>query len=113
MFCPRCGANQSEELNFCKSCGANLSAVLQAAESREAAEPFDWSRTWVTEMFLTNAERKRRNEKLERERGITPEMKRVSEIKAGVIVSSIGVALAAVLFVLMRGIVLSGNVEPG
>ena len=113
MFCPRCGTTQSEELKFCKSCGANLSAVRQAVEGREAAEPFDWSRTWVTEMFLSHGERKRRNEQLQRERGITPEKKRVTEIKAGVIVSSAGVALTAVLLVLMQGIVLSGKVAPG
>lgn len=113
MFCPRCGTNQSEELKFCKSCGANLFAVRQAVEGREGMEPFDWSRTWVTEMFLSAGERKRRNEKLERERGITPDTKRVSEIKAGVIVSSVGVAVTAVLFVLMQGIVLSGNVSAG
>ena len=113
MFCPRCGTSQSEELKFCKSCGANLSAVRQAVEGREAMEPFDWSRTWVTEMFLSAGERKRRNEQLERERGITPEKKRITEIKAGVIVSSVGVALTAVLLVLMQGIVLSGSVAPG
>jgi hypothetical protein len=113
MFCPRCGTNQSEELNFCKSCGSNLFAVRQAAETREVAEKFDWNRTWVTEMFLSTAERKRRNEQLERERGITPEMKRITEIKAGVITSSAGLAVAIVLFVLMQGIVLSGKVPPG
>ena len=113
MFCPRCGTSQSEELKFCKSCGANLSAVRQVVEGHEATEPFDWSRTWVTEMFLSAGERKRRNDQLERERGITPEKKRITEIKAGVIVSSVGVALTAVLLVLMQGIVLSGNVAPG
>jgi uncharacterized membrane protein YvbJ len=51
MFCPRCGAGQSEELKFCKACGANLSLVRQAVEGRETAEKFDWSNTWVAEMF--------------------------------------------------------------
>jgi hypothetical protein len=113
MFCPRCATNQSEELKFCKSCGANLSAVRQVLEGRETAEKFDWNRTWVTEMFLSTAERKRRNEQLERERGLTPEVNRVHEIKAGVIISSAGIAVSIVLFVLMQGIVLSGKVPPG
>jgi hypothetical protein len=113
MFCPRCGTNQNEEMNFCKSCGANLSAVRQAVDTREMGEKFDWNRTWVTEMFLSADEKKKRKEQLERERGITPEMKRITEIKAGVIVSSVGIAVTAVLFVLMQGIVLSGNVQPG
>lgn len=113
MFCPRCGTNQSEELKFCKSCGANLSAVRQAVESRESGEKFDWSNTWVAEMFLSAAEHKRRKEQLDRERGITPEVKRVTEIKAGVITSSVGIAVTIVLLVLMQGIVLSGKVPPG
>jgi hypothetical protein len=113
MFCPRCGTNQSEDLKFCKSCGANLSAVRQAVETRDVVEKFDWSNTWVADMFLSAAEHKRRKEQLDRERGITPEVKRVTEIKAGVITSSVGIAVAVVLFVLMQGIVLSGKVPPG
>src|SRR5437773_8910807 len=112
MFCPRCGTSQSEELKFCKSCGANMEAVRQAVDARETPEKFDWSRTWVTEMFLSDAERKRRKELIERERGITPEVKRVTEIKAGVIISSVGVGVMIVLYMLMQGIVLGGKVAP-
>jgi hypothetical protein len=111
MFCPRCGTNQSEELKFCKSCGANMYAVRQVVDARETSEQFDWNRTWVTEMFLSTAERRRRNELIERERGITPEVKRVHEIKAGVITSSAGIGVMILLYVLMQGIVLGGNVS--
>ena len=110
MFCPRCGTNQSDELKFCKSCGANMSAVRQAVDVREPEQKFDWSKTWVAEMFLSAEEQKRRKEQLERERGLTPEVKRINEIKAGVITSSVGIGIAIVLFVLMKGIVLGGNV---
>lgn len=110
MFCPRCGTNQSEELKFCKSCGAHLSAVREAVGVREAVEKFDWNKTWVTEMFLSHGEKRRRKKQLERERGITPEMKRITEIKAGVITSSAGIAISIVLSVLMEGIVLGGKV---
>src|SRR6266702_4026913 len=109
MFCPQCGVTQSEELNFCKSCGVNLDAVRQAVALREPGEKFDWSRTWVAEMFLSESERKRRKEKLEREHGITPEMKRYTEIKAGVITSSVGVGVMIFLYVLMQGIIQSGQ----
>jgi hypothetical protein len=112
MFCPRCGTSQSDELKFCKSCGANMSAVRQAVETREPVEKIDWSRTWVAEMFMSHAEKQRRKELVERERGLTPEMKRITEIKAGVITSSVGVGIAIVLFVLMQGIVMSGKVTP-
>ncbi len=113
MFCPRCGTTHSEDLNFCKSCGANLSAIRQAVEAPAAeGEKFDWSRTWAAEMFMSTDERLRRKEQLERERGITPEIKRFKEVKAGVIVSSVGVAVTILLFMLMQGIVLSGKVTP-
>src|SRR5687767_15630865 len=102
MFCPKCGSTQSEDLKFCKVCGVNLYAVMQIVTAREPEQKFDWNKTWVTEMFLSSAEKKRRKEEIERERGITPEMKRYTEIKAGVIVSSVGIALGMLLFVLMR-----------
>ncbi|MET0625469.1 MAG: zinc ribbon domain-containing protein [Pyrinomonadaceae bacterium] len=100
MFCPQCGNKQSDELKFCNLCGANLYAVRQVVATREAADKFDWSKTWVAEMFMSEAERKRRQEEIERQRGVTPEIKRYNEIKAGVIVSSIGLALMLVLFVI-------------
>jgi hypothetical protein len=113
MFCPQCGATQSEELKFCKSCGTNLEAVRNVTTMRSADEKFDWSRTWVAEMFLSQSERKRRKEEIERERGITPAMKRYTEIKAGVIVSSVGLGVMIFLNALMQGIVLSGHTPPG
>jgi hypothetical protein len=99
MFCPQCGSTQGDELKFCNLCGANLFAVRQVVASREADEKFDWSRTWVAEMFMSEAERKRRNAEFERQRGVTPEIKRYKEIKAGVIVSFVGMALTFVLWI--------------
>jgi len=112
MFCPRCGSTQREDLNFCKVCGANLSAVLQVVDGREPADKFDWNKTWLTEMFLSQEEKKRRKAEMERQRGITPEIRRYNEIKAGVIVSSVGVALMIFLFVFMGGLIASGKVAP-
>jgi len=113
MFCPQCGTSQSDELKFCKSCGANLQAVRQVVATRDLGEKFDWSKTWVAEMFLSEEERKRRKEELERQRGITPEVKRYNEIKAGVIVGCIGLAVMIFLNILMQGIILSGDVTSG
>lgn len=113
MFCPQCGSQQSNETRFCKSCGANLQAVLQAVATRETDEKFDWGKTWVAEMFLSEGERKRREEEIERQRGITPEVKRYNEIKAGVITGCVGLGTMLFLFVLMQGIILSGDVTPG
>lgn len=113
MFCPQCGTQQGDDLRFCKSCGVNLEAVRLAAGARDPEEKFDWSKTWVAEMFLSEAERKRRAAAQERERGITPEVKRYQEIKAGVITSFVGVGVAFFLFVFMNGLILSGQVPPG
>lgn len=112
MFCPQCGSQQGDEVKFCKSCGANLYAVRKVVATQETGEKFDWSKTWVAEMFLSQEEQKRRKEEMERQRGITPEVKRYNEIKAGVITGSVGIAVAIVLYVLMPGIISSGHVPP-
>ncbi|HLL76316.1 MAG TPA: hypothetical protein VK421_13780 [Pyrinomonadaceae bacterium] len=112
MFCPQCGTSQSEELKFCKACGVNLQAVRQAAVTGEPGEKFDWSKTWVAEMFVSGQEAQRRKAEVERLQGITPEYKRYNEIKGGVITASVGVALMIFLFVFMEGIVAGGKVAP-
>ncbi|HVF56392.1 MAG TPA: zinc ribbon domain-containing protein [Pyrinomonadaceae bacterium] len=119
MFCPQCGVKQSEELKFCKLCGANLHAVRQVVGLRETDERFDWSKTWVAEMFLSETERKKRareqkilKHELEHRRGLTPEVRRYQEIKAGVIVSCVGLGAAIFLFFFMQGVILSsGNAD--
>ncbi len=111
MFCPQCGSTQSEDLKFCKVCGVNLYAVKQVVAPREPDEKFDWSKTWLQEMFLSAEEKKRRKAEIELQRGITPEVKRYNEIKAGVIVSSVGIAIAIFLFVFMGGLIASGKVS--
>jgi hypothetical protein len=108
MFCPQCGITQSEELKFCKSCGANLYAVRQAVTTRETGEKFDWSKTWVAEMFLSQEELKKR----QIVRDSSPEEKRYNEIKAGVITGSVGVGAMIFLYILMQGIILGGKVSP-
>lgn len=113
MFCPQCGNKQSDELKFCNLCGANLFAVRQVVSTREAEDKFDWSKTWVAEMFMSEAERMRRHAELERQRGVTPEIKRYNEVKAGVIVSSVGVGVTLVLWVIGAAIAHSGDVPSG
>jgi hypothetical protein len=110
MFCPQCGINQSEDLRFCKQCGANLHAIRQAVATHDTGGKMDWSKTWTAEMFMSQAEQHRRKQELERLMGITPEVKRYREIKAGVIISSVGLALMIFLSILMDGIVAGGNV---
>jgi len=112
MFCPQCGTNQSDELKFCKSCGANLYAVRQVVATRETDEKFDWSKTWVAEMFMSGEEAIRRKTEIERLQGITPEVKRYDEIKAGVITGCVGIGVMIFLYVLAEGIILGGRIPP-
>jgi len=113
MFCPGCGSNQSDDLKFCKSCGTNLFAVRQAVTAGEVHPKFDWSKTWVAEMFLSQEEQNLRKEMLERQRGITPlmraEAKRHNEMKGGVITASVGLGLLIFLNVFFRGLIASGD----
>lgn len=108
MFCPQCGSTQSDELKFCKSCGANLQALRQIMATRDSDEKFDWSKTWVAEMFMSDEEGVKKAAAMERLQGKTPEVKRRNEIKDGVITASAGVGIMILLFVLMEGIVASG-----
>lgn len=110
MNCPRCNSNQSDEVKYCTVCGANLHAVRQALEAPESAEKFNWNRTWLAEMFLSAEEQERRKAALELARGLTPEVKRYNEIKAGVITSSVGVAVSIFLYVFMQGLIMNSHV---
>ena len=113
MFCPKCGNKQNDELKFCNLCGANLHAVRQAVSTRETEEKFDWSRTWVAEMLMSESERKRRLAEIELERGLTPEIKRYNEIKAGVITSCVGIGVMLFLYIIGMAIFRSGQNPPG
>jgi len=113
MFCPKCGSTQSDELKFCKSCGSNLGVVREVLTTGQAPSKFDWSNTWVAEMFQSSELAVKKEKELERLKGITPEVKRRNEVKAGVIVSSVGIGVMILLFFLMQGIILSGRPSPG
>lgn len=95
MFCPGCAIPVTDDTKFCKSCGANLRGVRDAMTGR--GEQFDWSKTWVAEMFMTEDERERR-------RGITPEQKRLNELRAGVITTLVGIGAMIFLYFFMGAI---------
>src|ERR1044072_8188656 len=94
MICPRCASNQSDEIRFCTFCGANLQAVREALDAPDTGKKFEWGNTWVAEMFMSGRAAELQKLEMERRMGITPEVKRYNEIKAGVIVSSVGIALS-------------------
>jgi hypothetical protein len=104
MICPRCASNQGDDIKFCTSCGANLQAVRDVLQPPDPAGKFNWNNTWVAEMFMSGQANELRKREMERRLGITPEIKRYNEIKAGVIVSSVGVAVSIFLLFLMSAI---------
>ena len=109
MICPRCASNQGDDIRFCTSCGANLQAVREALQAPDASGKFNWNNTWVAEMFMSGQANELRKREMERELGITPEVKRYNEIKAGVIVSCVGIGVSIFLFFIMNAI---ANQEP-
>jgi len=109
MLCPRCNSNQSDDIRFCTFCGANLQAVREALDAPEGKK-FDWSNTWVAEMFMSGQANEIRKREMERQLGITPEVKRYNEIKAGVICSCVGLGVSVFLYFLMLGI--AANATP-
>jgi hypothetical protein len=113
MFCPQCGSTQSDDLKFCKACGANLGNVRDALHSGKVPGKFDWSKTWVAEMLQSSEQAMLQEKERERLKGITPESKRRMEIKAGVIVSSVGLGVMIFLYIFMQGIVLRPDIKPG
>lgn len=106
MTCPRCASNQSDDVKFCTVCGANLHAVRQALDPNSEGK-FNWNNTWLAEMFLSAQEHEKRKLALELAKGLTPEVKRYNEIKAGVITSSAGIAVSIFLYFLMKGIIMT------
>ena len=86
MFCPGCGIQATDDLKFCRQCGANLHGAREGMMSRSTGEKFDWSKTWVADMFLSEDERERR-------RGVMPDEKWLNEVKGGVITSFVGVGV--------------------
>jgi len=103
MICPRCTSNQGDDIKFCTSCGANLQAVREVLDAPEGKK-FDWSNTWVADMFMSGQMAEVRKAEMERRLGITPEVKRYNEIKAGVIVSCVGIGVSIFLFFIMHAI---------
>ncbi|MEP7339727.1 MAG: hypothetical protein ABI977_18460 [Acidobacteriota bacterium] len=95
MYCPGCSAQTADDTKFCKQCGANLLGVREAMGAR--GEKFDWNKTWLAEMFISEEERDRRL-------GITPEKKRNNEIRGGVITTAVGLGVMIFLRYLFEAV---------
>ncbi|HEX6043848.1 MAG TPA: hypothetical protein VFZ22_05115 [Pyrinomonadaceae bacterium] len=77
---------------------------------REPEKGFNWDESWLASMFRSGEVAEQRKLEMERRMGLTPEVKRYNEIKAGVITSSVGIGIAIFLFIFMQGV--AGSVPP-
>ncbi len=100
MYCPGCGLQANDELKFCRQCGANLRGVRESMLSRSTDEKFDWSKTWVGEMFLSEDEQRRRRSVTPAEARLKEEEKRINEIKGGLITTFVGIGVMIFLYFL-------------
>src|SRR5215510_10737682 len=94
MFCPGCGFQVSDDLKFCKQCGANLRGAREAMTSSSTEEKLDWNKTW----------RESLPEEARRRLFPTPEEKRLTEIKEGVLTIFTGVGAMIFLYFLFDAV---------
>ena len=100
MYCPSCGTEAGDQTKYCTKCGVNLhrvrgvlgkgGATVRKGDDREPA--------WVKD------QRAKKEARREARRKKTPEEKRLEEIKAGVISSSVGFGLMVFLSFLFDAI---------
>ena len=96
MYCPSCGTEVSDQTKYCTKCGLNLRRVKGVLGKGGAGvkKGDDWEPFWLEERRARNEARKKK----------TPEVKRLEEIKAGVITSSVGFGLMVFLSLLFNAI---------
>jgi zinc-ribbon domain len=96
MYCPSCGTEVSDQTKYCTKCGVNLRRVKGVLGKGGAGvkRGDDWEPFWLEERKARNEARKKK----------TPEVKRLEEIKAGVITSSVGFGLMVFLSLLFNAI---------
>jgi hypothetical protein len=96
MYCPSCGTEVSDQTKYCTKCGVNLRRVKGVLGKGGAGvkKGDDWEPFWLEERRARNEARKKK----------TPEVKRLEEIKAGVITSSVGFGLMVFLSLLFNAI---------
>jgi hypothetical protein len=111
MYCPSCGTDAGDQTKYCVKCGLNLRRVKGVLGKGGAAfrDGNDQEPDRLEAQKLRSEERRKR---LDERRKKTPEEKRLNEIKAGVIVSNIGLGLMVFLSLLFSAIASTMD-EPG
>jgi hypothetical protein len=111
MYCPSCGTESNDQTKYCTKCGVNLRRVKGVLGKGGAGV---WEGNDRESGFQQGAQQallEARRDKIEERRNRrnewrkkTPEEKRLDEIKAGVIVSSVGLGLMVFLNLLFDAI---------
>jgi zinc-ribbon domain len=100
MYCPSCGTEASDQTKYCTKCGVNLRRVRGVLGKGGATvrKGDDREPEWLKD------QRAKKEARREARRMKTPEEKRLEEIKAGVISSSVGFGLMVFLSFLFDAI---------
>ena len=96
MYCPSCGIEASDQTKYCTKCGVNLRRVkgVLGKGGAGAMQGDDLGQFLLEERKAKGETRKKK----------TPEEKRLEELKAGVITSSVGFGLMVFLNLLFDAI---------
>ena len=100
MYCPSCGTEASDQTKYCVKCGVNLRRV-KGVMGKGGAGSREGNEAWGEAHKERGEERRKRADERRKK---TPEEKRFNEIKAGVIVSSVGFGLMVFLSLLFNAI---------
>jgi hypothetical protein len=102
MFCPSCATEVNDQTKYCTKCGLDLRHVKDAISKGGAGNFSRPDHAFWEEIALEEHREKRRR---------TPEEKRLNEIKAGIITSSVGLSVMIFLYFLL-GPVANGLGDP-
>ncbi len=96
MYCPSCGTDSNDQTKYCTKCGVNLRRVKGVLGKGGAGvrDGNDFERTTPEDLRAARRAQKKKS----------PEEKRLEELKAGVITSSVGFGLMVFLSLLFDAI---------
>ncbi|MBO0857502.1 MAG: zinc ribbon domain-containing protein [Chloracidobacterium sp.] len=106
MYCPSCGTESNDLTKYCTKCGLNLRRV-KGLLGKGGAGVLEGNYREQARLALLEVRRDKIEEQKKRaneRRKKTPAEKRLNEIKAGVIVSSLGISLMLFLSLLFDAI---------
>jgi len=112
MFCPNCGLQENHSNQFCRACGSNLNVVRSAVERPDSITASAVSaRDEIGRAFASKIREINSASELKKvAENVLPEIekflespaeKRLRRIRAGVVMSSIGIGAALTFFLLM------------